>query len=65
MVERACILIRLVKSCSRQFVAAAPHHLMGIAKKPFHSISDQGSRANTLALHHTLELNDGNMAQQQ
>ena len=61
-VERACLLIRSVKSCRRQFVAAAPHHLTGIAKKPFHSISVQGSRANTLALHHTIELNDGNVA---
>ena len=38
---------------------------MDIAIKPFHSISVHGSRANTLALHHTVELNDGNMAQQQ
>jgi len=50
IVERACLLIRLVKSCRRQFVAATPHHLMGIAKKPFHSISVHGLWANTLAL---------------
>ena len=65
IVERACLLILSVKSCHRQFVAAAPHHLMGIAKKPFHSISVQGLQANTLTLHHTVELNDVNVAQQQ
>jgi hypothetical protein len=65
IVERACLLILSVKSCHRQFVAAAPHHLMGIAKKPFHSISVHDSWTNTLTLHHTVELNDGNMAQQQ
>jgi hypothetical protein len=32
MVERACLLIRSVISCRRQFVAAAPHHLTGIKK---------------------------------
>ena len=53
MVEHACLLIHSVKSCRRQFVAAAPQHLTGIAKKTFHSISVHGSRANTLALHHT------------
>ena len=67
IVERACLLIRLVKSCRRQFVAAALHHLTltGIAKKPFHSISVHGLWADILALHHTVELNDGNVAQQQ
>jgi hypothetical protein len=58
IVEHACLLIRLVESCCHQFVAAATHHLTGIAKKPFHSISVHGSGANTLALHHTVELND-------
>ena len=57
IVERACLLIRSVKSCRCQFVAAAPHHLTAIAKKTFHSISVHGSWADTLALHHTVELN--------
>jgi hypothetical protein len=65
IVERACLLIRLVKSYHRQCVAAATHHLTGTAKKPFHSISVHGLRANTLALHHTVELNDSDVAQQQ
>jgi hypothetical protein len=65
LVECACLLICSVKSCHHQFFAAATHHLMGIAKKPFHSISVHGSRANTLTLHHTVELNDGDLAQQQ
>jgi hypothetical protein len=32
IIEHACLLIRLVKSCRHQFVAAATHHLTGIAK---------------------------------
>jgi hypothetical protein len=65
IVEHACLLIRLVESCHHQFVAAATHHLTGITKNPFHNISVHGSRVNTLALYHTVELNDGDVAQQQ
>ena len=64
-IESACLLVSSVESSCCQLVGAAIHHLPGISKKPLHCVSVHCMRADTLALHHTINMNYCDVRQQQ